>query len=45
MTDHGLPEIRNKFEEMLNQVAALENKKATLNTEILGLRISIYTNN
>jgi hypothetical protein len=41
----GLPDIRNRFEELLNQVAALENEKATLNTEILGLRNSIYTNN
>jgi hypothetical protein len=30
---------------LLNQVAALENEKAALNTEILGLRNSIYTNN
>ena len=30
---------------MLNQFAALESEKATLNTEILGLRNSIYTNN
>jgi transposase len=41
----GLPDIRNRFEELLNQVAALENEKATLNSEILGLRNSIYTNN
>jgi cell division septum initiation protein DivIVA len=38
-------EIKHRFEELLNQVAALENEKATLNTEILGLRNSIYTNN
>jgi septal ring factor EnvC (AmiA/AmiB activator) len=43
--NHGLPGIRNRFEELLNQVAALENEKVTLNTEILGLRNSIYTNN
>jgi hypothetical protein len=43
--NHGLPDIRSRFEEILNQVAALENEKATLNTEILGLRNSIYTNN
>jgi hypothetical protein len=41
----GLPDIRNRFEELLNQVATLENEKAALNTEILGLRNSIYTNN
>jgi hypothetical protein len=43
--NHGLPGIRNRFEELLNQVAALENEKVTLNTKILGLRNSIYTNN
>jgi hypothetical protein len=41
----GLPDIRNRFEELLNQVAALENEKNSLSTEILGLRNSIYTNN
>jgi hypothetical protein len=45
LANHGLPDIRNRFEELLNQVAALENEKATLNTEILELRNSIYTNN
>jgi hypothetical protein len=30
---------------MLNQVSALESEKAALNTEILGLRNSIYANN
>jgi hypothetical protein len=30
---------------MLNQVAALDNEKAALNTEILGLRNSMYINN
>jgi hypothetical protein len=45
LANHGLPDIRNRFEELLNQVAALENEKATLNTDILGLRNSIYTNN
>jgi transposase len=45
LANHGLPDIRNRFEELLNQVAALENEKAVLNTENLGLRNSIYTNN
>ena len=36
---------RSKTEEMLNQVAALDNEKAALNTEILGLRNSMYINN
>jgi hypothetical protein len=39
--NHGLPDIRNRFEELLNQVTALENEKAALNTEILELRNSI----
>jgi hypothetical protein len=30
---------------LLNQITALENEKNVLNTEILGLRNSIYTNN
>jgi hypothetical protein len=30
---------------LLNQVAALENEKAALNTEIIGLRNSMYANN
>src|SRR5688500_5977441 len=41
----GLPNLRAKFEELLNQVTALENEKAALGTEILGLRNSIYSNN
>jgi hypothetical protein len=41
----GLPDIRDRFEELLNQVAALENEKAVLNTEIIGLKNSFYTNN
>jgi chromosome segregation ATPase len=45
LANHSLPEIRNRFEELLNQVGTLENEKATLNTEILGLRNSIHTNN
>jgi hypothetical protein len=45
IANHGLTDIRNRFEELLNQVATLENEKAALNTDILGLRNSIYTNN
>jgi hypothetical protein len=45
LANHSLPEIRNRFEELLNQVATLENEKAALNTEIMGSRNSIYTNN
>jgi hypothetical protein len=45
LANHGLPNIRYRFEELLNQVAALENEKAALNTEILRLRNSMYVNN
>ena len=45
LANHGLPDIRNRFEELLNQVTALDNEKAALNTEIIGLRNSIFTNN
>jgi septal ring factor EnvC (AmiA/AmiB activator) len=45
LVKYSLPENRNRFEELLNQVAALENEKASLNTEIMGLRNPIYTNN
>ena len=41
----GLPNLRARFEVLLNQVTALENEKGSLSTEILGLRNSIYTNN
>jgi hypothetical protein len=41
----GLPNLRARFEELLNQVTALENEKSSLSTEILGLRNSVYTNN
>jgi hypothetical protein len=42
---YGLPALRNKHEDLLNQVTALQSEKMTLNNEILGLRNSIYTNN
>jgi hypothetical protein len=45
LANQGLLDTRNRFEELLNQISVLENKKAALNTEILGLRNSIYTNN
>jgi hypothetical protein len=45
LASQGLPDIRNRFEGLLNQVEALEKEKAALNTEILGLRNLIYTNN
>ena len=45
IANDDLPDIRNRFEELLNQVTALENEKDSLGTEILGLRSSIYANN
>jgi hypothetical protein len=45
LANNGLPSIRNRFEEALNQVTALDTEKAILDAEILGLRNSIYTNN
>jgi hypothetical protein len=45
LANHGLPNIRYRFDAMLNQVSTLENEKAALNTEIMELRNSIYTNN
>jgi hypothetical protein len=45
LANQGLPDIRNRFEVLLSQVAALENEKAILSAEILGLRNSIYVNN
>jgi septal ring factor EnvC (AmiA/AmiB activator) len=44
LANHGLPDVRNRFEALLNQVTLLENEKAALNTETIGLRNSIYTN-
>ena len=45
LANDGLPNLKARFEELLNQVTALENEKNSLSTEILGLRNSIYTNN
>jgi hypothetical protein len=45
VANDGLPNLRAKFEVLLNQITALENEKDSLSTEILGLRNSIYTNN
>ncbi len=45
LANHSLPVIRNRFEEILNQVSALENEKVVLNSEIMELRNSTYTNN
>ncbi len=45
LANHGLPDIRNRLEESLVQVASLDNERAALNTEMLGLTNSIYKNN
>jgi transposase len=45
LANDGLPNLRARFEMLLDQVTALENEKAPLGTEILGLRNLIYTNN
>jgi hypothetical protein len=42
---YGLPNLKNRQEDLLNQVIALQGEKVALGTEILGLRNSIYTNN
>jgi septal ring factor EnvC (AmiA/AmiB activator) len=45
LANDGLPNLRARFEVLLNQITALENEKNSLNTKILGLKNSIYTNN
>jgi hypothetical protein len=45
LANDGIPNLRNRFEDLLNQVTVLENEKAALNVEILGLRSSIYATN
>jgi AraC-like DNA-binding protein len=45
LANDGLPNLRARFEELLNQVTVLENEKNLLSTEILGIKNSIYTNN
>ena len=45
LANYGLPTLRNRHEELLNQVTALQSKKVTLINEIQGLRNSIYANN
>jgi transposase len=45
LAKYGLPRLRNRYEDLLNQVTALQRKKVALGTEMLGLRNSICTNN
>jgi hypothetical protein len=45
LANDGLPNLRARFEMLLNQITALENEKDSLSTEILSLRNSVYSNN
>ena len=45
LANTGLSNIRNRHEELSYQITAFENQKTALDTENLGLRNSIYTNN
>jgi arsenate reductase-like glutaredoxin family protein len=45
LVNNGLPSLRNRHEDLLNQLTGLEKKKVVLGREILGLKSSIYTNN
>jgi transposase len=45
LANDGLPNLRARFEVLLNHITALETEKNSLGSEILGLRNSIYTNN
>jgi hypothetical protein len=45
LASYGLPSLRNRHEDLLNQVTALQSEKVLLINEIQGLRNSIYTNN
>ena len=45
LANDDLPNLRARFDMLINQVTALENEKNLLSSEILGSRNSIYTNN
>jgi hypothetical protein len=45
LANYGLPNIRNRYEELLNQVTSLGDEKSILGGELLRLRNSVYTNN
>ena len=45
LANNDLPSLRNRHEDLLNQLTGLEKKKVVLGREILGLKSSIYTNN
>jgi hypothetical protein len=44
LANNGLPTLRNRHQDMLNQVTALRGEKVALINEIHGLRNSFYTN-
>jgi hypothetical protein len=44
LANNGLPTLRNRHQDMLNQVKALRGEKVALINEIHGLRNSFYTN-
>jgi hypothetical protein len=44
MANYGLPTLRTRHEDLLNQVRALQSEKVELINEIHGLRNSIYIN-
>jgi hypothetical protein len=45
LANYGLPSLRNRHENLLNQVTALQSGKMALNAEIQALRNSIHANN
>jgi hypothetical protein len=45
LVSNGLPNLKNRQEDLLNLVTALQGEKVALDTVILGLRKSIYANN
>jgi hypothetical protein len=45
LASYGLPSLRNRHEDLLSQVTALQRERVALNNEIQGLRNSIYANN
>ena len=45
LANEGLPNLRARFDVLLNQATVLENEKSALGSEILRLRNSVYINN
>ena len=42
LANHGLPDIRNRFKEMLNQVSAMEKEKAALDRDSWVEKFDLY---